>query len=242
LAQALAAGAAVAFGVDWSEPARRDGLARGIAVLTPDEFAAMVPDGSLDVLRYSHTLEHLPDPLGVLRAQLPKLRAGGLVYITQPCLPVPRDAPSAIEPHDSDWPIHLHFFNPLSFLRLAEAAGLRVERFFTVTDAEAGYARYRDTLDPETALAALDALRGRGEAARGRLNNHPHFTGFDAAMYLRAPGRSRLRATLLGQPFARRVVTRARMALATWSRAEPARQTRPWKVGDMVGVVSGFPY
>ena len=42
---------------------------RRVAVLTPDDFAALIPDGFVDVLRYSHTLEHLIDPVAVLRAR-----------------------------------------------------------------------------------------------------------------------------------------------------------------------------
>ncbi|MGE4049200.1 MAG: hypothetical protein AB7F35_30465, partial [Acetobacteraceae bacterium] len=42
--EAVNAGAAAAFGVDWSQEARDDGIARQVAVLTPEEFDAVVPD------------------------------------------------------------------------------------------------------------------------------------------------------------------------------------------------------
>ena len=86
--EALNAGAAVALGVDWSEDARADGVRRRVAVLTPDEFETTIPDGFLDVLRYSHTLEHMIDPVAMLRRHAVKVRPGGLIYVTQPNFPV----------------------------------------------------------------------------------------------------------------------------------------------------------
>jgi len=177
----------VAFGVDWSQEARADGVSRQVAVLTPDEFEASIPDGFLDVLRYSHTLEHMIDPVGMLRRHVAKVRPGGLVYITQPNFPVLAYGPSPVEPHDSTWPAHLHFFNPLSFLRMAEAVGLTLERYFSVTDPEKGEARYAGLIDRPYAERMLATLRERGEEVRGPLNNYPVYAGFDGAAHLCKP-------------------------------------------------------
>ncbi len=185
--EALNAGAAVAFGVDWSEDARADGVRRNVAVLTPDEFEATIPDGFLDVLRYSHTLEHMIDPVDMLRRHAAKVRPGGLIYVTQPNFPVLRFGASDVEPHDSTWPAHLQFFCPLSFQRLAEAAGLSVERYFSVTDPERGEARYAAQLDRVYAEQMLSGLRDKGEDIRGPLNNFPLYTGFDGTAHLRKP-------------------------------------------------------
>ncbi len=183
--EAMCAGAALAFGVDWSEDARTDGIQRRVAVLTPDDFAALIPDGFVDVLRYSHTLEHLIDPVAVLRAQVAKVRPGGLVYITQPNFPVLRWAESPIEPHDSDFPIHLHYFNPLSVRRLAEAAGLSTQRYFSVTDPERGQERYGALIDVDHVRARLADWAEKGEAPRGALNNFPVYAGLDGTAHLR---------------------------------------------------------
>ena len=88
LEQARSAGAELCIGVDWSLEAKDYGLSRGILMLTPDEFMERVPDGTINVLRYSHTLEHVIDPVGVLSLHLQKLAFGGVLYITQPNIPV----------------------------------------------------------------------------------------------------------------------------------------------------------
>ena len=81
LHEAAQAGAAVTVGVDWSSDARAFGRQHDIPVITPDEFLALIPDNALDVLRYSHTLEHLVDPRAVLAAHVRKLRPGGLLFL-----------------------------------------------------------------------------------------------------------------------------------------------------------------
>jgi 2-polyprenyl-3-methyl-5-hydroxy-6-metoxy-1,4-benzoquinol methylase len=185
LVQAAAAGVGLALGVDWSHEAQEYGLRRGVQVLPPNEFASRVPDGSLDLLRYSHTLEQLIDPVSMLAAHLPKLAPGGLLYVTQPCIPVLRFGPSPAPPHDAGWPNHLHFFSALSVLVLLERQGFVVERIFTVTDEDQAESRYGAALDPEYARSTLAALADKGEAARGGLNNFPFFAGQNLAVYAR---------------------------------------------------------
>lgn len=184
---AMHAGAAVAFSVSWAREAHRDGIGRQIAVLTPDEFDTLIPDGFLDALRFADTLARMPDPVTALRQQVAKLRDGGLVHVTQPNLPVLTYSLSKVEPHGAFQESRLHFFSPLSFLRLAEAAGLTVERYFTTTDAKGGEARYADVIDPDHAERMLRPLRDRGEEKHGPLNNYPSFTGFNAVIHLRKP-------------------------------------------------------
>jgi SAM-dependent methyltransferase len=184
LEEAAAAGAGIVLGVDWSEEARAAGRATGIAMMTPVEFAAEVPDASLDVLRYAHVLEHLTDPLGALRSDLRKLRPGGLVYVTQPSFPVFRAAETPVALHDCVWPNHLHYFNPVSVAALAEAAGLVVERGFAIGEPREDF---RPFLDLPHAEAAGATLRDRGEAIRGAHNNFPLWLGPDGAFFLRKP-------------------------------------------------------
>lgn len=187
LIQAVAAGVSLALGVDLSPQAQHYGLQRGVPVLAPAEFIAEVPDGALDVLRYSHTLEHLIDPAATLEAHLAKLAPGGLLYVTQPCIPVLRFGRSPAPPHDAVWPNHLHFFSALSILTLMRRFGLEVERFFTVADETEALARYGDALDTDFARTALTSLVEKGEAVRGPLNNFPFFTGKNFAVYARRP-------------------------------------------------------
>lgn len=182
LEQAAALGCGKSIGVDWSEEAREYGAERGVRVVTPDAFLAEVPDASLDVLRYSHVLEHLTDPLAVLRSQVRKLKPGGLLYITQPNLPMLR-ADQVPAPHDNTYPTHLHFFTSASLVRLVEAVGCGVERFYTVATPEQHSASHGSAFDLDAAVACA-ALPG--EAARGTLNNFPFYFGRNSTIYARA--------------------------------------------------------
>ena len=185
LEEAVAAGGHLAVGVDFAQEARVYGLAHGILVITPDALLTQIPDESLDLLRYSHTLEHLIDPVGTLRQQVRKLRPGGIVYITQPNFPVFRFQRATGDIHDSVWPTHLHFFSPISILYLTQAAGLSVERLFSVTDPEIGQERYGPSIDLDYARDRLQPVAAKGEELRGALNNYPHYTGLNSTILLR---------------------------------------------------------
>jgi SAM-dependent methyltransferase len=187
LAEAVAAGCRTVVGVDWSDEARAYGAEHGVPVITPDAFLRDVPDSSLDVLRYSHTLEHLLDPLATLCEQVAKLRPGGLLYITQPNTPTLRFGASP-PPFDATYPTHLHFFSPSSLLELANVAGCSVVRFYTVGDPDQVSARHRESFDLHYAVERLAALEGKGEPGRGPLNNFPFFFGRNATLYARRNG------------------------------------------------------
>lgn len=191
LAEAVAAGCRTVFGVDWSDQARQYGAERGVPVLTPDAFLREVPDYSLDVLRYSHTLEHLPDPLTTLCEHVAKLRPGGLLYITQPNTPM-LSFGAAPPPFDAVFPSNLQFFTPASAVALVERAGCTVERFYTLGEPETVSARHGDSFDLDYAVARLEKLEGRGEQERGPLNNFPFYFGRNLALYARRTGQPHL--------------------------------------------------
>ena len=75
-----------ALGVDWADEVKQCGGKWGVEILTPPELAS-IPDRSLDIARFSHTIEHSIDPLATLRTVLPKMRTGGLIYIHPPQFP-----------------------------------------------------------------------------------------------------------------------------------------------------------
>ncbi len=174
---------ATRIGVDISEDAREAGQAWGIQMMSPDAFISTVPDGSLDVLRYSHTLEHLVDPMGALLSHIPKLRPGGLVYITQPNFPVMQDMATHVELHDSVWPAHLHFFNPLSMLAMCKRAGLTMKRFATIDGDRAALERYQSCFDMFTSAERLKDIAGITETGRGTFAGWPFFAGQNSACY-----------------------------------------------------------
>ena len=183
LEQAVKQGCRLAVGVDWSKEAKAFGARVGVRVVTPEEFSTSVPDESLDVLRYSHTLEHTPDPVSVLTSQMTKLRPGGLLYITQPNFPIFKDEPSDIEPMDSVWPNHLQFFNPLSASILVRKANVGIKKFFSVSNEAAAEEKYRSIMDIDYANRHLFALAPLGEPTRGFLNSFPYYSGENSAIY-----------------------------------------------------------
>ena len=105
----------------------------GLEILTPTQYADEVPEGSVNIIRFSHVLEHMIDPKAAVAMAVSKLRVGGILYITQPGFPVLRPIRADHPIKDSRFPSHLHFFSPLSLLRLVEGHRLLVERLFTDT-------------------------------------------------------------------------------------------------------------
>ncbi len=182
LEEAQAIGVKQPLGVDWSLEVRDYAAERGITVMTPVEFADFEP-GSLDVLRYSHALEHMPDPVAALTEHAAKLKVGGLLYVTQPNFPVFAAAGSSTDIMDSVWPTHLHFFNPISLRDMLDRAGFDVLKFYTVGDAPQRMADYEDILDMDTAKERLSNLADRGEEIRGEFANYPYFAAENSTMY-----------------------------------------------------------
>ncbi len=181
--QAVALGCRCAIAVDWSQDAAEYGRKIGVAVATPDEFEQEVPNASLDVLRYSHTLEHLIDPVGTLKRHLLKVKPGGLVYITQPNFPVFKAAFFAHEILDQVWPTHLHYFCPASTQALLERCRLDLLRFYTVSNAEKAEAKYKEAFDAQRAGLLAEWCSDKGESVRGALSNFPYFYGENSAIY-----------------------------------------------------------
>ncbi|GEM_PF-1066230 len=108
------------LGVEINPAARREAAQNaGIdAVASPAE----VPDSFADVIVSNHALEHMHSPLDVLKAILPKLKAGGKLVLVVPS-----------EPHQQAWDPddinkHLFTWNPMTLGNLVSLAGFRVVR------------------------------------------------------------------------------------------------------------------
>lgn len=174
------AGVKQCIGVDFSEDAQKAGAEWGIEVLQPDAFLRTIRDRSLDVLRYSHTLEHLIDPVRTLSDHVKKLRPGGVLYITQPNFPVLRPERGEINLEDANWPEHLHFFSPLSVAKMVERSGCRVERLFSDGNETARAVKFYPFAD---VAYVASKRRDKGEAIFGALNNWPNYYGANVALY-----------------------------------------------------------
>lgn len=180
--EAMDEGCRQVVSVDYSREAKEWGDEHGVEVIAPDAMQAL-PCDSFDVLRYSHVLEHIVDPLSLLQEHIPKLKRGGLVYVGQPSFPVFKYQASDVDPHDCVYPNHLHFFSPLSVMTLAKRIGLRVVDFFTVTDTEIGKQKYSHLVDLEYTKKELQWLDAQQRRTREELCYYPWFTGMNAALY-----------------------------------------------------------
>jgi SAM-dependent methyltransferase len=69
------------YNIDDHDKAVMDGYYS--ADLTTDALSA-VPDGFFDLIIMAHVIEHLPNGLDVLSRLIPKLKAGGRIYIEYP--------------------------------------------------------------------------------------------------------------------------------------------------------------
>ncbi len=82
-------------------------------------------DDSFDLIMFNHSFEHMPDPLGVLRAAEQRLSDGGAVLVRIPVVA------AAWEMYRTHWiqidaPRHLHLQTVDGFEKLAARAGLEV--------------------------------------------------------------------------------------------------------------------
>lgn len=171
------------YGVDYSQEAHGLGARWGVTMLTPQVFHQEIPDSSIDVLRYSHVLEHLIDPRGSLKEDLFKLKPGGLLYITQPNFPVMRAEYFHRDLLDSEWPKHLHFFNPISIKIMLEELGVRIVKFLTHENDEGAFVKYMSNFDALYSGRELELLEKIEEKSRGIFARWPYFSGENMGIY-----------------------------------------------------------
>ena len=129
-----------------------------------DALAAL--PAKVDLFTCFHVLEHLADPLAVLRTATKFLSPLGAL-----CLEVPNSQcfQTAMHGPKGDptfyFPAHLHYFSPTSLLEMLEEAGLKVISLSThrIAHIENGHAigewlgKTEDTIAPAAWQAALDA-------------------------------------------------------------------------------------
>jgi SAM-dependent methyltransferase len=134
-------------GADYDAEACKYGQENGVQMLPPDALTGAIEPGSVDVVRFSHVIEHLIDPVGAISEVMGLLKPGGLIYITQPHFPtLLADAkPGHIK--DSVWPEHLHFFNTGSVLNLLEPYDLEFLEFCAFQNEQSVYQNMRLNID-----------------------------------------------------------------------------------------------
>jgi 2-polyprenyl-3-methyl-5-hydroxy-6-metoxy-1,4-benzoquinol methylase len=125
LVEAASARGWTAMGVDVSDFATAQCLARGIDVRRGDVWSAGLPRDHFDVVVLDDTIEHLPDPGRALHEIRQVLRPGGLLTLNTP--------------NDDGWlrrlmgrhwfhckpPEHLYYFSPRTLRALLERQGFQ---------------------------------------------------------------------------------------------------------------------
>lgn len=99
---------------------------RGIKVIKTTFEKAKLPKNYFDVVIINHTLEHVLDPLEVVKKIKSILKNGGIVYID-----VPNFGSLSSQIMTKSWPLllpdeHVHHFTAKSLKKLVEKAGLEV--------------------------------------------------------------------------------------------------------------------
>lgn len=154
-------------GVDINADEVQMGLAQGLNLHAGDLASARVADGSIDAITAFSVVEHLQDPVSVLRELREKLKPGGRILVHVPsgeCLIIRvallaariggRSARAFTDSvfHEE----HLYYFTPRTLTRAFELAGLRVIQF--------GFEPSYLETHPPSALVALAAWTMRGAA------------------------------------------------------------------------------
>jgi SAM-dependent methyltransferase len=117
-----------AVGVDFSPIAVERARRRGLDVRLGTIFRGDLEPESFDLIRVSHVIEHVPDPIALLRRARELVVRGGRLHVATPNLTSPSAALFGTYWVELDAPRHLILFTPASLRAAAERAGLVVER------------------------------------------------------------------------------------------------------------------
>lgn len=114
-----------AEGQEWDEAAANAALRRGLHVTTGPVSAVK---GSFELITMLHVVEHVADPVDFLREAATKLSPHGRLVVTTPNVEGEGHRRFGRSWRGLEAPRHLQIFNGASLRKVAEAAGLVVER------------------------------------------------------------------------------------------------------------------
>jgi 2-polyprenyl-3-methyl-5-hydroxy-6-metoxy-1,4-benzoquinol methylase len=139
-------------GVEMSDDAAQAARGRGLEC-SGDGLAALAGAGKrYDVIRLSHVLEHLADPLEALRAVAGSLSPTGVVIVWSPNAGGVYARLCGPEWFQLDAPRHLWGVGEKSMALLLEKAGLKVRQSATITEPRVSYWSLRNLLEQQAKL------------------------------------------------------------------------------------------
>lgn len=114
-------------GVEPDPTSSAAAIARGVPVHVGRLHPGLLPDGHFDAITLSHVIEHVSDPLGVLRICWRALKPGGVLYVATPNL-----GSLGYQRFGANWlaldpPRHLVLFTAEALRRALELAGFDPE-------------------------------------------------------------------------------------------------------------------
>lgn len=98
----------------------------GITMVEPGEIQ-MLERNSFDIVRAYHTLEHLPDPRGIVSIFYQLLKKNGILLLSSPCLSESIVYTNVTKIPDMVYPEHLFYFTTRSLSALLTGIGFKVE-------------------------------------------------------------------------------------------------------------------
>jgi len=125
-------------GVDFDPVSAQNANSRGLLVHLGSLEAQKFASGQFDVVTMSHAIEHVHDPLELLKECRRILKPGGQLVVVTPnteslCHRIYKDKWLALDP-----PRHLHLFNLITLQHLVGLAGFRKTDAFTSTRGASG--------------------------------------------------------------------------------------------------------
>jgi len=116
-------------GVDFDAPAIQNAnKSFGLTLRVGDLAGQKLPSDQYDAVTLSHVVEHVPDPIGLLRESGRVLKPGGRLVVVTPNIESHGHSIFRAAWFGLDPPRHLHLFNLRTLRQCAERAGLVVQR------------------------------------------------------------------------------------------------------------------
>ena len=120
-------------GVDLDARAAAVAAQAGVSVTVGHLQQCSFAEASYDTVVMCHSLEHVSDPLGDLKACVRLLRPGGILHVA-----VPNGASAGLKVDAERWihlsvPLHFWFFDPESLTAMMSRAGLEIVKTATTS-------------------------------------------------------------------------------------------------------------